>query len=224
MKRILALTAVAGLAATLAACGGNAADDYSKTSAKKISTDATAAMKKLKSFHVKGSIVESGQTSALDLSMATSGACVGTITLKGQKVAIISTGSKAYLKGSADFWNQQAGSGAGAVMGDKWITGFPADTAKEFCPIDEIFSDDMTKDLSAGKVSGTTTVGGTPAVNVATKDSDGTPITIAVAATSPHRVLSAKGKSGESMTFDKFDQAVKATAPSGAVDISSLGG
>jgi hypothetical protein len=196
--------------------------DYARATPSQIAQDVKSAMTSLTSYHAVGTIVEGGRKTSLDLAMSSTGGCVGTVSLDGQAVHVITTGSASYLEAGAAFWRSYGAGQAQTILADRWVTGFPRSQLQSICPYDQVFAETVDG-IRAGSVTGTGTVDGVPSVELAIEDA-GEHIAIDVAATAPHYLLDARSTdTASSFRLGDFDQPVTAAAPPHALDLKSLG-
>ena len=136
-RRIGGPLLLGALAVGTAACGGSGGSANAGTgppdngeAAKpvhQIGQDVAAAMKGLKSFHISGSVTDSGQTIGLDLVVESAGPGGGTMTMNGSSFQLVVNGSKIYFKGDQGFWQKAGGVNASVanLFAGKWVTGVP---------------------------------------------------------------------------------------------------
>ncbi|MBO9522987.1 MAG: hypothetical protein J7518_15755 [Nocardioidaceae bacterium] len=219
------------VALSLSACGSSESDDFADQSVDKITSQAEAAMKNVKSLRLAGTVTSDEEKIDLDLAISTSGDCAGSVGISGAKAEVLVAGGEQYMKGSKEFWKLTAGAQADqimAVLGDKWAK-IPSTQTEfsEFCDLDA-FLDEMKKDddkdkAKKGKVA---KVGSTEAVEIVGKDEDG--VTHAwVATEGKHYIvkISNAGKEGGEIAFSDFNEPVGAKKPAAGevLDFSKLG-
>ncbi len=156
-------------------CGSS----YEDSSPDDIAKDVSEAMKELSSLHMGGTIVNDDETIEMDLSIAESGDCEGSMSVEGTgSFELIVTGGDGYIKPDEEFWRSQAGAQAETIIeqvGDKWVaaTG-PMEGATEACNWDELTSDfDDPEESEIEKVTGTDEVDGEETVTVEFTSDDG---------------------------------------------------
>jgi len=235
--RYFVAAAIVAAALAVAGCGGGSSPAASAggngeaaKSAQQIFADTVRAAKGASSFHMSGQISTGGQQIALDLSIAKGKGAQGSITLKGQKVDLIVVGKDAYMKAGPAFWTQfggSAGSTIAQMLAGKWVK-FPA-ANPQFAGFSAFTSSSLFDKLSSshGTLSkkGATTYQGQSVVAIL--DSSKTGGTLYVAGTGTPYPVAIKGTGSSTqgaISFDKWGQPVSLTAPSGALDFSSLGG
>lgn len=241
MKRTRLATLAVGIAVStaLTGCGGdddggtdNGGDNggdssgFADESAEDIVAAAKEAMGGLESVHLQGDLTTDSTEISMDLSLSTTGNCVGEVTLDGGALEVLKVEGDAWFKADAAFWESQAGAQAEqiiAAVGDKWVVD-SAGQFTSFCDLDglleELVSDDEDKTFEK---DGTEDVDGADAVKIVGDDS------IAFIATDdPHYVLQVEGtEEGEegAMTFSAFDEEIDVEAPAedDVVDLDQLG-
>lgn len=206
---------------------------YADTSVKQIGKDVEAAMKDLTSVHLKGKIVDDDETIVMDVSISTSGDCVGSMKIPGTgSFRLIGVDGVSYFKADEAFWRSQAGGDAEAAMkliGDRWATD-SSDTEgfSELCDLDGLLAELKSDDVSGkgSKVTGTKKIAGTDAVGISFKSDDGNPGVAWVAAADPHYFLRWDVKKEGAVTLSQFDVPVNAKKPAASdiVDLAKLGG
>lgn len=228
-RTVLAAAAVPLLALSLTACGQSAVDAYVKVAPTTIDQDLRSALAALKSVHVHTVRNVGSAPFAMDISVDRAGRCSGTLSQGTQTVTLIGLGGdNVYAKGSADFWSSAEGAkpATAALLADKWVTGLPSGMFTNTCNIASLVQSFTKSSVAADKpkVLGKTKVGGADAVRLQISLS-GTPITLAVAAASPHLPLQVTSVAGKLTTvLSAFDEPVRPVAPAGAENLSTLSG
>lgn len=214
------------LSLTLAACGESAVDKYVKTAPATVDRDMRAGLAALKSVHVH--TVQKGTTGTftIDMSVDNAGRCIGTLSQGSMTLNLIGlSASKVYAKGSASFWASEGASATqAAALADKWVTGLPQNLFTDACGTQGIVKSYKTNSVAQDKpkVLGKTKVGGVDAVRLQITLS-GTPVTLAISADNPHRILSVSAPKAKLTTiYSQFDQPIHPVAPTGAQDINKL--
>ncbi|WP_203713580.1 hypothetical protein [Asanoa siamensis] len=237
---------VAVAAALLAGCGakddGGATPAAAATSASptaaagiadkpadEILADSRAAIKEAKSYRLKGSLVEEGETITMDLKL-NGNEVMGKVSVGKDQgtVEILAVDGLQFIRPDAKFWTVNAGGEAGKtlvqMMGKKWakISAKDQDLSDLFAlaNLDEL--------LDAG---GTVTKGETKQVNgveaIALLDGGSTKDKLWIATTGePYPVLLESETEGGSLAFSDFgkDQGIKAPAAKDVVDFDKLTG
>lgn len=230
-------TALLGLVVFAAGCGGGGGGGSTPTTtggttsgeaskpAAQVLRDAVQAANGASSMHMSGQVSSSGQTIGLDLAIANGKGVNGSMTFGGAKVDIVVAGKEGYLRGSSKFWNQfSQASGLAQLLSDKWLK-FPTSNAQFGSLTDMASAKGLFQQLesSHGKLvnKGLTTYHGQSVVAIYNSTEKGT---LYVAATgTPYPVALVGTGSLGTVTFDKWNEPVTVTAPSGALDFSQLG-
>ncbi|WP_413103152.1 hypothetical protein [Streptomyces sp. Inha503] len=118
-NRAVVTAMCAGLAATLAACGGGGEKDpdagtngVGKLPATKIESKARQAAGGAKSVRLSGNLVTSGATYKLNMRLNADGG-TGQVSSKGSSFELLRVGKELYLKADAGFWSHDGESGGG---------------------------------------------------------------------------------------------------------------
>lgn len=235
MRQVLAgMLLVVALA--LAGCGGGSSSPSTSGNgeaakpAQQVLTDTVNAADAATSLHLSGNISGGGEQIGVDLRVAKNKGATGTVTLNGSKVQLIIIGSDAYIKADAKALQALAGTQGAAVapaLANQWLKA-PTNDAKfqgilAFSNPQSLF-DQLKSGAGANlKNNGVMTYKGQSAVALDDGAANGT---LYVAATgTPFPVALVKtGTAGGALTFSDWNKAVTLTAPSGAIDISKLGG
>lgn len=218
-----------------------AGNGVSALTATEIVAKAKAALSKAKSFHVKGTMIEAGKATKVDVSVVGKD-YAGTIEAEGLALELIVIGNDVYIKAPDAFWATQIPASlqpALAGLKGKYVK---ADATKaEFAPFKTLFSVDEIFSDSGSVTKGTAkTIGGKPAIGVIT-DSDKSimyvstegeayPLRVepgapsASASASPSASPSA-GAGAEGIDFSDFDAAtVKAPDAANVFDLKTITG
>lgn len=118
-NRAVVAAMCAGLAATLAACGGGGEKDLDagtngvgKLPATKIESRARQAAVGANSVRLSGTLVTKGATYKLDMRLNADGG-TGQVSTKGSSFELLRVGKELYLKADAGFWSHDGESGGG---------------------------------------------------------------------------------------------------------------
>ena len=222
--------ATIGLGVLLSACGGS---DFSDQSGQDIADASKAAMKKLTSVKVSGSVKTNGQEVTIDMQSSDTGDCTGSIGVAGGKAELLGADGTVWFKPDEAFWRASAGGSADqiiALVGDKWVVVPPNGGFDQFCDTDELLDGMLT-----GKDDDTTYTKGdveevdrVEAIPVKHKSGDGSS-TGFVRVDAPHylvKIEKADGDDSGNVTFSEFDTSfeVEAPAPGDIVDLDNLKG
>lgn len=230
-QRTVPAVAVALVAsAALAACGGssgNAPTDngVAAKSPVQIVAAANSAITGLKSVHVVGSIVSSGQPIGLNLDLVSGMGGRGNMTIDGLSVQLIDVGKFVYINGSKAFWLRFGNAAAAALLQGKWLKA--STTSGSFASLAALL--DLRHLLSAmlaghGTLAKgpTTTVEGQKVVGITDTSHGGTLYVATVGKPYPVELLKT-GTGGGHVLFGRFNESVALVAPKTAVDLSALG-
>lgn len=226
---------LAGLVAAvaIAACGGSSntssapADNgvAAKTPAQ-IITAADKAINGLKSVHVSGSIVSSGEPITLDLDLVSGKGGVGNMSLQGLGFRLIVVNNFVYINASSGFWKKFGNAAAAALLQGKWLKA-PA-TSGSFGSLAGLLN--LHNLLSAMLAShgtltkaATTTVEGHKVIGV-TDTTNGGVLYVATTGEPYPIELSKSGSSGGHVLFGRFNETVALVPPAASVDYTKLTG
>jgi hypothetical protein len=215
----------------LAGCGGHGKSEKPNGEASKaperVLADARAAATKASSAHVSGRVKSDAGPITLDLSTARGKGAKGSMSTNGLKFDLVRIGDVAYIRGSDDFYRHFAGAAIAQLLHGKWLKASISNPRfQSLLPLTSV-------GLLMGKVSsshgklvndGETTYRGTDVVAIR-DTSDNSKLYVAATGT-PYPVAIVGGKKGLSgtITFGDWNEHVSLSAPSGAIDISSVGG
>jgi hypothetical protein len=221
----------AGIAAlftvfVLSACGSDSS--YEDTSPDDIARDVADAMGEVSSLRMAGTLTQEGQSIDVDLAMAESGNCEGTMSVEDQgSFELIVTDGNGFIKPDEQFWQSQGGPQADALIetvGDKWVavTGDMAQAAAA-CDWDQFTSDlDDEENNDITEVTGSDEVDGEETVTVSFESDDGKPGVAHVLADDPHYVVRIEVDEQADLTFSDFDEPVEPEAPTETIDLADL--
>ncbi|MFI7297970.1 hypothetical protein [Streptomyces sp. NPDC050121] len=126
-RRTALVSAVCALVVGLGASGCSEDPDagtngVGKLSAKEIQTKAQTAAGSVDAVRLSGSVVTSGKTYKLDMSLKADGGS-GSVTAEGATFRLLRVGEQLFLKADAEFWNHDDGTsddgGSDTAAGDK---------------------------------------------------------------------------------------------------------
>jgi hypothetical protein len=217
--------AVLGLAAVLlTACGGSDGNGESAKKGPQVAADAASALEKAGAVHLTGTGTSDGAAMKLDLRLQGADA-TGTITEGQNQIKLVGAGGKLYVQASSGFWSQ-AGvpeSAAGTLAG-KWVI-VPSSAAGQVLPFTLSSLADQLRhptDATVKSAVHTATVDGKKVVVVT--QTDGSILDVAATGTPyPLRTVD-KGADAGTVDASDFGTKVPITAPTGALDLSQLGG
>ena len=233
----------------VAGCGGGSSPGGSTNAApngeaakpaQQVLADAVKAAKNATAVHMSGYLVGL-RPNPMDVTFERGKGAIGTLTAEGRfKVDIVVIGDptgtrpngKLYMRGSSGFWAYN-GPAAGITdpsrLNGKWLEVSPSDYAAfavlggwaDNANVDAILGQltthmgALTKEVTTYKGQSVVAIYGTSKIRK-----------VYVAATgTPYPVLAAvKGPTPASVSFDNWGKSVSLSAPSGAIDVSTLGG
>lgn len=218
-------------AALLAGCGGRKQaappnDEASRPPAR-VFADAKAAATNASSAHVSGNIRAGGTSITLDLDMVRGKGAKGSVTLDGRQADIVRIGGMVYVHGSDAFWRHYAGPLVAQLLHDKWVKA-PVATKRfqAVAPLTSLGLLFARIGAHHGKLvnDGKTTYKGQQVVAI--RDTSDNSRLYVAATGKPYPVAIVGGKAGRSGTieFGNWNEHVTLAAPSGAIDLSTLGG
>jgi hypothetical protein len=215
-----------GLGLALAGCGGSSSsgNGIESKSPEQILEATKQAASQAASVHIVGSIVNEGKPISLDMELLAGKGGKGTISQEGFTIQIIQTGGAVYINGTAAFYKHVSGSAAAALLQGKWLKA-PADSG-ELASLAELT--DLSKLIDSALANhgtltkgDTTTIEGHEAVPLKGTTKGGTLYVAATGKPYPLQITK-EGKESGKVVFNRWDQPVTLTAPSGAIDISKL--
>jgi hypothetical protein len=217
--------AAVGLAALLlTACGGADGNGESAKKGPQVAADAASALEKAGAVHLTGTGSTDGAAMKLDLRLQGEDA-VGSITEGSDQIKLVGKGGKLYVQASSGFWTQ-AGvpESAAASLTGKWVI-VPSSAAGQVLPFTLSSLADQLRHPTGATVKDavhTGTLHGQKVVVVTQTDGS----TLDVAATGTPYPLRTVDKGSDPGTVDTSDFGKKTTitAPTGALDLSQLGG
>lgn len=208
---------------------------FAEETVRTITAEAEKAMTALTSVRLEGTLVLDGQSTSLDMFLTDSGACEGSVSVRGAgTLRIKSVQGKSWMKPDAAFWRTYAGESAPKlreIVGNRWVV-LPGDDRglREMCDLDKVLSEaGPADDDPKAEVLGTEKVAGQEAVRVRTRTDAGEDLTAWVRVDDPHHLLAmevAEGKESGSIRFSDFDaeQPVEPPAADDVVDLEQLQG
>jgi len=217
---------VLALVAVLAGCGGSGkkGNGEADKTVLQIVADTRAAVLSATSVHVSGSGLSSGSPLALDLRLVAGKGGKGRVTANGITFDMVRIGPTAYFKAGPKFWQGFGGTTASALLANRWLKA-PSATGKlaAFTPLTDIrklFTALLDVHGNLEK-TGESTIDGVEVIGVRDKTRGGT-LYVATTGTPYPVALRRTGNGG--ISFDRWNEPVTLKAPSGAVDLSGLGG
>jgi len=155
--------------------------DLASTSAAAILAASKAAFAKAPTVHLKGTFVENGKSTGMDIRFKRGAGAHGVITLDGNDLELIRAGKVAYIKGTTAFWTATLNADAAKLLGGKYLK--VSSTSKSFAPLLTATDvDSFAKELFTPK--GPVTKGGVSTVTgkraIALVDSDGSKLYVSL--------------------------------------------
>lgn len=232
-RAITLAAAVATILAGAAACGtassgssGNSgpsapatpsANPLAGLTADRILTEAVADLKTASSVHVAGTVVDSGQTVTLDLTLGTK-ACQGTLGISSEgSFVMLKIGNELWLKPDDKFWKYAMGNSGSAVALDvvegKWL--LPSASDSSLGSLGEFCNPSQFAGLFSGKAKNavkgpTATISGQPALEI--KDTTGTGTAYVTLAAHPQFLSIASAGKGQ-LDFSRYNAPLTLTPP-----------
>lgn len=204
----------------VAGCGGSSSNGVASRPPAQILQTTIAAMKAAKSVHLGGTIIQSGKTINVDMTIYSNGDVAGTFSENGPSVGIVKIGSTDYVKTTGSFYQSQGvSSQIAGLMANKWIE-IPDSSVGLGTSFSLLgLANSITKNHTTVTGGKTSTVNGQPVVSVISPGNG----TLYVATTgTAYPVEITRGSTG-TVTFTKWDQAKIPTAPAGARTPASFG-
>ena len=175
------------------------------------------------SVHIVGTVTQGSGDMGLDLQVEKGGKAVGSVTMSGATLQIISTGTTVYAQGDRAFWDAQAGAGAAELIGDKWVVSTAGSDLSDFASFTnfDTFVAQLLKPSGTVTKGEASTVDGTPAIGL----KDGDKGTLWIATTGDPLPLWIDGGAEGSLKFSDWGTTVTITEPAAAdvLDPSQLG-
>lgn len=209
----------------VAACGGSGppTNGVENKSPEEIVTAAAKTVGSAKSVHVAGNVMSSGSRTTLDLSLVNGKGGGGSIAQNGLGFQVVAVGNEVYIKGTIAFWRKVAGSSAAPLLWGKWIRARASGQLAALATLTDLhklFNQLLAShgQLAKGSI---TTVRGQRVIAVKDTTNGGTLYVATTGKPYPIKVVK-NGSDGGQIAFDRFNQPVRLTPPSHAIDISQL--
>jgi hypothetical protein len=218
--RIRPVLVVTGTALLLTACGSSPLEGKNGT---EVASAAADALEEAGSVHMAGSMEEAGEEAEVDLHLQGADA-IGTITMSGAELELLSVDGTVYMKGSPDFWASFGMPEEAAAMFDgQWVI-VPGDAAGEFADfsLDGIVDSLRNPESEVKDEVSTDEVDGEDVVVVEQEDGS----TLSVADDEPSYPLTLTNGDGSAgtLTFSRFGEEEDISAPADAMDLEELMG
>jgi len=218
---------VAALVVAMSACGGGGGgkktNGLERLSASEVGTRSIAALRSAPGTHVVGTVTDASSNAPdhYDLVMSPT-TTRGTIEEYGQQTQLVKIGKDTYVRRARAYYTATGDSAAADLLADRWVRLAAADAAKY-----SYFALDRYSDSLRGYVEGLTggvrqqKVDGDRAVQASSPD--GTTFLVANTGPAYPMRITVTGRSTSRLTFADFRAPAAASAPAGAIDLSSLG-
>jgi hypothetical protein len=220
IRQLTAATTVAATTLLLSACGGSSPLDGKN--GQEVADAAADALEEAGSVHMSGTITEDGEEGEVDLHLQGDDA-IGSITLSGVELQLLSVGGDVYLQGASDFWGSFGlPEEAAAQLDGQWVI-VPDDAASEFQEfsiagiVDQLRNpdDEVEDEVTTDEVDGEDVV--------VVEQGDGSKLAVADDDPSYPVSISNEGDSSGTLTFSRYGEEEDITAPDDAVDLADLG-
>ncbi len=226
----LAAALVAAGSLTLACSGAAGAAQ----SAKQLLQQAITATESAQSFTLVGTVTESKQTISFRVSSdTTNGQGEGSLSIKKGTAEMRLVAGTVYLKGDAKFWTEESGKSAASELAGRWVsTSVNSTTGKQLATfvngsefLKELFNSNQNNSVFA--FAGTAKVDGQPATVITGHDKKNTTGGKVYVAKSPTpyvlRLVFHSSSGSGSLNFSGYNQPVNPVAPTGAINLDTLG-
>jgi hypothetical protein len=218
--RIRPVLVVTGAALLLTACGSSPLEGKNGS---EVAGAAADALEEAGSVHMAGSMEEAGEEAEVDLHLQGDDA-IGTITMSGAELELLSVDGTVYMKGSPDFWASFGMPEEATAMFDgQWVI-VPGDAATEFADfsLDGIVDSLRNPESEVNEEVGSDEVDGKDVVVVEQEDGS----TLSVADEDPSYPLEMTGGDGSTgtLTFSRFGEEEDISAPEDAINLEELMG
>lgn len=213
---------VAVAVAAVAGCGSSSSNESTKTAAQ-IVQDATSAAKSANGVHLSGTFVTSGRHVVLTLDLGQQSG-QGTLDVGDAHADVARVGTVSYIRPNSAFVKLFFGSAAAALFHDRWLSGSttkpPLNALAQYLSIPGLLKAAVTGTASNTlKKLGSRTYKGQKVIAISDPADHET---LFVAAEGKPYPVAATGRA--TIEFSNWDKDVKVTPPTGATDITGLGG
>jgi hypothetical protein len=206
-----------------------------------LATQSLAALAKVKSVHMVGTINEGGTAGTIDLTFANGKGSVGSIGVAGGNLKFLAIGGNVYIQADAKAFaglGASAPPGALATIAGKWINvgksdGSGANAFGDFSSFADlsVFAKQFASDGGKLSAAGKKTINGKAAIGILQTTTDpANSSTLYVAATGNHLPLevvpasssTSSGSTSDRIDFLEYDAPVSITAPTESIDVAQL--
>jgi hypothetical protein len=228
--RVLALALVL-VAALVAGCGGQSIaakpnDEASKPPGR-VLADAKAAATSASSAHVSGSVRSGGTPVTLNLTTARGKGAKGSMSTNGLQFDLVRIGNTAYIRGGDAFYKRFAGAAIAQLLHGKWLEApVTRGRFRSLAPLTSVglLLDEVSSNHGKLVNEGKTTYKGEQVVAIRDTSDNSRLYVAATGKPYPVALVGDKKTQSGTITFGDWDEHVSLSAPSGAIDISRLGG
>jgi predicted small secreted protein len=224
-RRFAPTIAVIAAGALLAACNSPGGNGEAAKTAAQIVKDAQRASSGATSVHISGKGVSGGTPVEMDI-VAGHAHGGGAISENGLTFQTVLDGKSVYLKADAATWTKVSNASVAKALAGKWIK--TSTDNQGFGALADIL--DISKFVSQFSRSGTLTKGkvtslaGVRVVPVTDHQANGGILYVAATGTPYIVAVRATGSTQGTVYFDQYNTAKLPPDPSGAIDLSALGG
>jgi hypothetical protein len=129
LLRVLPTLLVLVLALALAGCGGGdggsgSGGDLASKQPKEILGDVSAALGKVRSYHVEGTQTDKDGRSTINGDVSAGGDVKFRMTLGGNEIELVAVGDRTYMKADRGFWSSRGGAAGPRIanlLADRWV-------------------------------------------------------------------------------------------------------
>ncbi|HUA12333.1 MAG TPA: hypothetical protein VMA83_10035 [Solirubrobacteraceae bacterium] len=209
------------------ACGGSSSPGSGETSKSpdELLKAASSSLASAKSVKVSGEAAGPSGKIPIEVTLAPGVGMTGKVTYKGHPIEIVEVDKALYIKGGGALFGSLGGGAAAAALADKWLK-LPLESSLtsafgSVTKFEQSVKEPLAK-LKTGtlKSTGTKSIEGVEATGVQSSEDPST--TVYVANESPNYPVAVETAKQGKFVFSDWNKEVSVTAPSGAVELSSL--
>lgn len=219
MRLATSLSTLFLVSALVAGCGGDS-DDSDGDAAKltdmttaEILEAVTEAQSKIDSLHVNGAGSGDDADTVIEMAINSADDCEGTMGLGGVSLDVISVDGTIYLRGQ-EFFAQNAGPEAAALIGDRWVSDDPENT-DGLCEFDDLDVQGVPEGFAVEAKGEVTEIAGTEVIQLDVTDNENGSYQV-WASVADHHVVRIEGEEVGTLTFTEINEPVEPTAPDAA--------
>ncbi len=220
----LVLAAGCGSSSSSGSGSGSGSSETSK-SPDELLKAADTSLASAKSVKLTGAAAGPSGSIPIEMTVAPGVGAMGKVTYKGHPIEMIEIDKDLYIKGGGALFGSLGGGAAAAALGDKWLK-FPLDSSftagfGNLTKFENQVKEPLAK-LKGGtlKSTGTKTIEGVEATGV--QSSTEPTLTVYIANESPNYPVAVETKGKGKFVFSDWNKEVSISAPSGAVELSSI--